>query len=51
MFNSTILDLALGLVFIFLTLSLAVSATVESIASIRELALADSSSGDEGSLE
>jgi hypothetical protein len=35
MFNSTILDLALGLVFIFLALSLAVSATVEAIASIR----------------
>ena len=36
MFNSTILDLALGLVFIFLALSLAVSATVEAIASIRK---------------
>jgi hypothetical protein len=35
MFNSTILDLALGLVFIFLALSLAVSATVEALASIR----------------
>jgi hypothetical protein len=35
MFNSTILDLALGLVFIFLALSLAVSATVEAMASIR----------------
>jgi hypothetical protein len=35
MFNSTILDLALGLVFIFLALSLGVSATVEAIASIR----------------
>jgi hypothetical protein len=35
MFNSTILDLALGLVFMFLALSLAVSATVEAIASIQ----------------
>jgi hypothetical protein len=35
MLNSTILDLALGLVFIFLAFSLAVSATVEALASIR----------------
>jgi hypothetical protein len=34
MFNSTVLDVAVGLIFTFLAISLAVSAIVESIASV-----------------
>jgi hypothetical protein len=37
MFNSTILDVAIGLIFTFLALSLAVSSTVEAIASFLKL--------------